>query len=143
MEEEQFRVLLVDDNDLFRVNVREALAYIGLSIREARSGGEALQLLHDEPFDLILSDIRMEEIDGIHLLERIRAKGGGIPILLMSAYPFTSLLDRAKKAGFTCFLPKPFSLEELSAAVVAGLSDGIGSPGALHRWNGLSRPPRA
>lgn len=126
---DSYSVLLAEDNPTFRTSIRDALDVLGFTAHEVSSGHEALAALEKNKVDIAIVDIRMEDGDGIEFLETLAARGVRLPVILMSAYPIDALLDRARAAGYTCFLPKPFSLEDLSAAIIAAVAEANGASG--------------
>ena len=110
-------ILVVDDE----LAVREVLALVlvdeGYRVRTARDGTDALALLDAAAPDLIVSDVTMPRMGGGELVERLRARGSGIPVILMSANYAAVDLPGVR------FLAKPFDLDDLSAAVRHTLAD--------------------
>jgi two-component system cell cycle sensor histidine kinase/response regulator CckA len=112
-------VLLVEDEDAVRSFAARALATRGYKVLEAISGVHALEVMaeHGADVDLVVSDVVMPEMDGPTLLKHLRKANPSIKIIFVSGYAeeaFRNNLDEAEK--FT-FLPKPFSLKKLAAAV--------------------------
>ena len=79
------RVLLVDDEPELRRTLRRALARYGFEVLEAENGRVALELMRQQPFDVIVSDVRMPEMDGLQLLQRALRDFPLVPVVLMSA----------------------------------------------------------
>jgi DNA-binding response OmpR family regulator len=113
------KILIVDDKPEFRRVLRLALGTNGYAIREAMSGADALNLVQDEPLDLILLDWLMPEMDGIRLCREIRAKSG-VPIIMITSKSDGRL--EAIAAGANDFVKKPFAVEELLAHVESALA---------------------
>jgi len=112
---ERFAILVVDDNaDLIR-STAALLELAGYSAIPAYSAREAVDLLDDvERIDLVLSDIRMPDVDGFDLLRVLRHRSPSLPIILMSGLAVTS--DDIVPSGAT-ILMKPFSANELQEAI--------------------------
>jgi two-component system sensor histidine kinase and response regulator WspE len=91
------RVLVVDDSPIVRDLVSELLASVGLSVRVAGDGAAALQLLADEPADLIVCDVEMPVMDGFELLRRLRERAERVPVVMVTTRG--SLSDRAMAAA--------------------------------------------
>lgn len=111
------RVLVVDDEPDFRRFVREVLD--SFSVIEAESGREALDIVFEEPLDLIISDIRMPEMDGCALLENLRSKFPGLPVLAVSGYVGA---EELRDFDFDDFILKPVEPQKLQEAVEAALA---------------------
>ncbi|MEM7620884.1 MAG: response regulator [Pseudomonadota bacterium] len=112
-------VLLVEDEEAVRSFAARALTARGYQVLEASSGVEALSVIeeHDGDVDLIVSDVVMPEMDGPTLLRELRKVRKDIKIIFISGYAedaFRKNLDEDEKFAF---LPKPFSLKQLAAAV--------------------------
>ncbi|NJM35413.1 MAG: response regulator, partial [Rhodomicrobium sp.] len=112
-------VLLVEDEDAVRSFAARALATRGYKVLEAASGVQALDVMseHGGDVDIVVSDVVMPEMDGPTLLKHLRKTNPQIKIIFVSGYAeeaFRNNLDESEK--FT-FLPKPFSLKKLAAAV--------------------------
>jgi CheY-like chemotaxis protein len=105
------RVLLVDDTVVVRDTIASFLRSSSLAVREAGDAAEALALLETEPFDAILSDIRMPgELDGVGLAKAASERRPNLPIVLMSGSD--GAVAEATAAGFTV-LPEPLDLSDL------------------------------
>ncbi len=109
------RVLAVDDYSLALEQTQLVLEQAGISCELARSGAEALELvrLHHarrEPYDLILMDWKMPEMDGVEATRQIRAlPGGDSPVIILTAYNWDEMPDEAVAAGVNSFAVKPLS----------------------------------
>ena len=115
-------VLLVDDTAMNRQLVRLMLGPLDLDITEAANGAEAIRLAEERPFDLILMDIRMPEIDGLQASRTIRGGRGanrGTRIVALTADVEPENLAACRAAGIDGVLPKPISPEQLLAEVCA------------------------
>ena len=108
-------VLLVEDTEEIRTDIREMLTGLGHSVLEAAGAEEALALARMPEIDLVLSDIHLAGgISGLALAERLRAEGGGAELRLMTSLPPGDAL-RARAAAAFPVLSKPFGPAELSA----------------------------
>ena len=100
--------------------VRLMLGPLDLDITEASNGAEAIRLAQDHPFDLILMDIRMPEIDGLQATRAIRAGHGvnrATRIVALTADVEAENLSACRAAGIDGVLPKPISPEQLLSEV--------------------------
>ena len=125
------RVLVVDDDEGVRYTLLGVLEDKGLSTLEARNGREALELLAREqsgpsPIPLLISDLRMPEIDGMELLARLQAQaaaGEVVPKLIMiTAHGSERLAVEAMKVGAYDYFRKPFDIDELSLIIDRALA---------------------
>ncbi len=110
---EKKKVLVVDDETSVRHMLRLVLEGAGYRVAEAACGTEALQRLQDEPFDIILSDIRMPELDGLGLLQQIKQLGVDGMVIMMSAYGSIDTAVECLKKGAYDYISKPFKPDEV------------------------------
>lgn len=111
------KILIVDDEDLIREILSEAFVLFGAQVDSADSGNEALKKIQAQKYDLILTDIRMPNGDGIFLLESIKNLPGPKPMLFVcSAYNDLSD-EKIIDLGIIQIFTKPFELNALLAAV--------------------------
>ncbi len=109
-------ILLVDDEESARHSFTEILKNLGYEVIEAGDGLEALSLLKEQKFDLVISDILMPELNGYALAARIRSNWPSIPVILMSAYLAHETVQ-AFLNGAVEFIPKPIDPDALIAMV--------------------------
>jgi two-component system, cell cycle sensor histidine kinase and response regulator CckA len=112
-------VLLVEDEDAVRGFAVRALMTRGYRVLEAHSGVHALEVLeaHDGEIDLVISDVVMPEMDGPTLLKHLRKANPQVKIIFISGYAEEAFRNNLDEDETFTFLPKPFSLKKLAAAV--------------------------
>ena len=115
------RILVAEDDDLTRELLVKVLRREGYSIVEAGDGGEALQLLGREAFDLVLSDIQMARASGMELLREVRARMPETPVVLITAFVEPGAAMDAIAQGATDYLAKPVDVMALRGAVAGAL----------------------
>jgi CheY-like chemotaxis protein len=112
------RVLVVDDDRLIREMTRDALVQEGFRVATAASGREALSRLGDEgPFDLVLTDLSMREMDGMELLERIKRASPHTEVIVLTGYASLESALQAMRLGAADYLRKPVSAPEITYGV--------------------------
>jgi two-component system NtrC family response regulator len=111
------RVLLVDDDSSVRRVLEFKLKQRGFEVATAVDGHDALEILKEQPFDLLLSDIRMPRVDGIELLERASQIRPGLKVILITAHATVSQAVQAVKLGAFDYITKPFEDEVLFMAL--------------------------
>jgi len=114
-------VLVVDDEPALRKVFRTSLAASGFVIEEARSGEEAVDILPQHPFDLVLLDINMPGIGGVEACREIRALAPKIGILMVTVRDAENDMVRALEAGADDYVTKPVRFRELVARMRAVL----------------------
>jgi hypothetical protein len=106
------QILVVDDEDMVRHFAARILTAEGYRVVQAADGADALDVLNARPVDLVLTDVVMPRLNGIQLLEHLSVAHPGLPILLMSGYGTTELMDRG--VSVPCgLLAKPFPPDRL------------------------------
>jgi len=116
---QQPKVLVIDDEPGVRDLICEALSLSEITAVQAADGLEALSFLRRERFDLLILDINMPKLDGLALLEKLRAEGMSVPVLMLSARADKSDINQGLRIGADDYLTKPFSIEELVLRVKA------------------------
>lgn len=108
------KILIVDDEEIKRVSLSDDLSDAGHETRTAACAEEALELLDRGKFDVVLTDLRMPDVDGLDLLRRIQGSPYPSPqVILMTAYGNIPLAVEAMKLGAFDFITKPFRNESL------------------------------
>jgi eukaryotic-like serine/threonine-protein kinase len=115
------RMLVVDDNAELRRGYRRMLQAGGHVVVEAENGREAAQLVSEEAFDVVVSDVQMPDMDGIELLRLIHEADPGLPVILMSGDPDLDSALKAVEYGALEYLTKPVRLEKFRASVSRAL----------------------
>jgi two-component system, NtrC family, response regulator HydG len=110
---EKTRILVVDDEESHRIMLRAVLKDEGYEVTEATDGAEAVKAVEQQPFDLILLDLRMTTMDGIEALVEVRKISPLVPVLIMTAYASVKTAVEALKAGAFEYLTKPLDTDEL------------------------------
>ena len=110
-------ILVVDDENSMREFLEIMLTKEGYQVATAASGGEAIDLLKKSDFDLVITDIRMKEIDGLEVLKKCKEFHPNTIVILISAYASTSTAVEAMKWGAYDYLPKPFKVREIKAVI--------------------------
>ncbi len=124
------RVLIVDDEESVRQLLRDMLESDTIEIVEATDGDEALEILTEQEFDLIITDMRMSRVSGYDLLLQIRRRLSSIPVILITGEPAVEAAVACMKLGGVEYITKPFDLEKFEQIAKKKLSNS----------NALSRP---
>ncbi len=103
------RILVVDDEEIILTSCERILSQEGHGITSATSGREALAILGKESYDLIITDIKMPEMDGIEFMRLVREKNPEIAIVVITGYPSQESIREALSLRIVDYLPKPFS----------------------------------
>ena len=106
-------ILLVDDEANMRHMLAALLAKHGYIVAQAADGTAALEMITEQDFDYVLSDVRMPAMDGLELLKRIIEGESSTTVIMMSAYGTAELAIEAMKQGAYDYISKPFKLDEV------------------------------
>jgi len=113
------RILLVEDDELLGSGLSHALARAHYAHEWARDGETALNLAASSRFDIIVLDLGLPGLDGMTMLRQLRARGDGVPVLILSARDATQDRVLGLNSGADDYLVKPFELDELFARIHA------------------------
>jgi CheY-like chemotaxis protein len=122
------KILLVDDNAVNRQVVKLFTAQLSPVFVEAANGQEALDRLHDEPFDIVLLDVHMPVMDGKEAIRRIRASAEpwrDIPVIALTADAMSGDRERYLALGMTDYVSKPLDQRELTGKLAAAMNDRV------------------
>lgn len=126
-------ILVVDDEQHIRGTLRGVLTDEGFRVIEAENGRAALDLLATESPRLVIVDIWMPEMDGVELVQRMRARAPEVPIVVISGHGTIETAVRVIRCGAFDFLEKPFELDALLQIVNRALGDPAGGTTAATR----------
>src|SRR6185436_10632199 len=117
MNGDQIRVLVVDDQEVHAQAVAEALARIGYECDIATSGGEGLKKIENEDFDVVITDLRMDDVDGLTLLRKAKLELPDAEVVLVTGHGDIKTAVAAMQGGAATYLTKPVDINELRAVV--------------------------
>ncbi len=115
-------ILVVDDEEMTRKNLDHVLTREGYEVMTAASGSEALNLLKKHSVEVIITDLKMENVDGMGVLASAKEKDPSTEVIMISGYATVSTAVEAIKKGSYYYLSKPFKLDEIRSTVKAALS---------------------
>jgi DNA-binding NtrC family response regulator len=110
-------ILVVDDEENIVEVIASALGGEGFSVTATTNPLEAENLITEQPFDLVMSDLKMEPIDGLKILRACRQKDVNMPVIIITAFATAETAVEAMKAGAYDYVVKPFKLSELKLIV--------------------------
>ena len=115
--EGQPRLLVVDDEENVRNSLAELLETRNFCVTATDSAENALKLLENTTFDLVLSDLLMPRIDGIALAKAIKEMGQNVPVVVMTGYASIETAVESMKAGASDFITKPFNADQITIVI--------------------------
>ncbi|MBI5590287.1 MAG: sigma-54-dependent Fis family transcriptional regulator [Deltaproteobacteria bacterium] len=121
------RILIVDDEINICRNCEKILSKMDCEVSIAQNGQEALALIEAEPFDVVVTDLKMSRMGGMEVLRRVKEKDPDIRVIVMTGYASVSSAVEVMKIGAFDYLPKPFTPHELRAVVLQAITDCMAS----------------
>ena len=121
------RILIVDDEINICRNCEKILSKMDCEVSIAQNGQEALSLIEAEPFDVVVTDLKMSRMGGMEVLRRVMEKDPDIRVIVMTGYASVSSAVEVMKIGAFDYLPKPFTPLELRAVVLQSVTDRMAS----------------
>jgi DNA-binding response OmpR family regulator len=135
------KFLLVEDDERIAASLTEALTDNNYAIDVAGDGEEGWDFITAFTYDLILLDVMLPKLNGIELCQRLRQRGYGLPVLMLTARDSSTDKVLGLDAGADDYVIKPFDLKELLARIRALLRRGSSPPLNLLEWGGLLLDP--
>lgn len=126
--EGKIQILILDDEPIVGKRLGPALAKMGGEVEVFEDPHQALKRIEEKIFDIVVTDIRMEDIDGIEILEKVKAKSDHTKVIMITGYATLELARESLTKGAFDFIAKPFKLKEIrrtieKAVEVLGKSD--------------------
>jgi DNA-binding NtrC family response regulator len=107
------RIMVIDDEPLMRMTIQDALLAEGYKVLSAETGGSGLTLLGENHADMVITDLRLPDMDGIQILREVKKIGPETQVILITGYGSIDSAVTAMKEGASDYLTKPFSMDEL------------------------------
>jgi DNA-binding NtrC family response regulator len=121
------RVLVLDDEPIVGRRLRDALAPLGCTVEIFTEPGSALSRFAQAPFDVVISDVLMDDLDGLEVLRRVRAVSPRTQVILITGYAMMEMAREAMEEGALEFIAKPFRPAEVRS-VVRRAAAALGTP---------------
>src|SRR5215207_2598258 len=115
------RILVADDHDALRRGLSLALGAAGHDVEEAGNGNAAIEKLHENYFDVVVSDLKMGGSDGLDVIRTTKSLHPSTAVILMTAFGSVSTAVEAMKHGALEYVQKPFEIEEMEVKVEKAL----------------------
>ncbi|MGD8777138.1 MAG: response regulator, partial [Syntrophobacterales bacterium] len=107
------RILIVDDEAIARENLEHILRKDGYDVVSADSGIAALKKLSKSEFDLVMTDLKMKQVDGMEVLARTKEQYPNTEVVMLTAYATLSTAIEAMQKGAYHYIPKPYKIDEV------------------------------
>ena len=115
------RILVVDDEKSMREFLEIMLARENYHVVSARDGEEAIRILENDRFDLVITDIRMKGVDGLGVLRKVKSVSPQTVVVLISAFATAETAVEAMKEGAYDYIPKPFKVNDFNRIIAEAL----------------------
>ncbi|GMT47792.1 MAG: hypothetical protein IEMM0007_1358 [bacterium] len=117
------RVLVIDDEAIVRISCQRVLTPEGYDVVATSRGDEAIELLENEHFDVVLTDLKMPDMDGFEVLKIIKERWPDIQVIIITGYGTISTAVEAIKLGAFEYIEKPFTPEDILRVVTKAKQD--------------------
>jgi DNA-binding NtrC family response regulator len=130
--EKKLQVMILDDEPIVGKRLKQALTKFGIDVEVFEDSEIAVNRLRDKNFDIVVTDIRMDKVDGIQILERVLKHSDHTRVIIITGYATVEVAREALAKGAFDFIAKPFKPDDLRAVVnKAALSLGFSSIRAI------------
>ncbi len=121
------KVLLIDDEEIVCKRLKPAIERMGCTVETFLDPRQALARIDEYDFDVVVTDVRMDEIDGIQVLDHARKKSSRTKVVIITGHAMISLAREAMQKGAFDFVSKPFKPDDLRRVILAAAED-LGQP---------------
>jgi len=127
-QERGWRLLVVDDEMIVGKRLRQVFSKMGYEVAVFTDPLAAVAAMEKEPFDIVVTDLKMEGLDGLGVLQKAKEVNPQARVIIITGYASAEVAEQAKQAGVFEFLVKPFRLDDLKEAIIRART-GESSPG--------------
>lgn len=120
---DKLNILLLDDEPIVGRRLKPALTKIGCDVEVFENPIEAVARIDEKEFDIVVTDIRMDDMDGIQVLEHVRQKWPRTKVIMITGYAMMSLAREAMERGAFDFIAKPFKPDDLRQMIANAASE--------------------
>ena len=110
---DETRIMVIDDEPLMRITVQDALVADGYKVSAAETGEKGVTLLRENPADILITDLKLPDMDGIQILKEVKTMNPDTQVIMITAYGSIDSAVTAMKLGASDYLTKPFAMDEL------------------------------
>ncbi len=111
--EKPLQIVVVDDEPIVRKRLKPALEKSGYEVEVYEDGSGLLKRLKEKSFDIVVTDVRMEDVDGIQVLEEVLSQSGRTKVIIITGYATVEVAREALTKGAFDFIAKPFKPNDL------------------------------
>jgi len=137
------KILIVDDDPQVQILIKSLVEMKGHESVPAETGAKALELIRQNAFDLIITDLRMPQMNGLELLREVKSLQPSLPVIMVTAYASSETTAESARLGVFEYLEKPFKIDTLLAAIERALSAGKDASRAADMCSGKNPTTQA
>jgi DNA-binding NtrC family response regulator len=115
--EKKLQIVIIDDEPIVGKRLKQALAKFGIDVEVFEDPETALNRLKDKNFDIVVTDVRMDKVDGIQILERVLESSDHTRVIIITGYATIEVAQEALAKGAFDFIAKPFKPNDLRAVI--------------------------
>lgn len=127
MSNEICRLLVVDDESIVGKRLKQVFSKIGFEVETYTEAAPAMAAMAEKPFDIVVTDLKMDGMDGMEVLKQVRAMNPRTQVIIITGYASPATAELAQQQGVFEFLAKPFRLDELKQVIYRALEQQKGS----------------
>ncbi len=120
-------VLIIDDEEIVCKRLKPAIEKMGCEVEAFQNPVEALKRIDEKEFDIVVTDVRMDEIDGIQVLAHAKQKSDRTAVIVITGYAMMALAREAMEKGAFDFISKPFKPDDIRRVILRA-AEAAGSP---------------
>jgi len=117
MENKKLRIMVIDDENIVGKRLKPALEKTGDIVESFEDAKKALERFNEQTFDIVVTDIRMDDIDGIEVLEHVLARSDKTKVIIITGYATVEVAREALAKGAFDFIAKPFKPNDLRVVI--------------------------
>ena len=114
---DKLRIMVIDDENIVGKRLKPALEKNGDLVETFEDARKAIERFNEEPFDIVVTDIRMDEVDGLEVLEQVLARNQRTKVIIITGYATVEVAREALAKGAFDFIAKPFKPADLRAVI--------------------------
>ena len=123
MGNDKIRLLIVDDEQIVGKRLKQIFEKVGYQVAVFTEGRSAMEELQKNTYDIVVTDLKMEDVDGMKILEAAREKNPGIKVIIITAFAEMETAREAYSKGVFDFITKPFQVDTLKKAIFKAEGD--------------------
>jgi DNA-binding NtrC family response regulator len=117
------RLLVIDDEAIVGKRLFQIFGKMGFAVEVFESPNPAMTAFAERPFDIVVTDLKMEGMDGMEVLSRVRQLRPATRVIIITGYAQPETADEAFELGVFDFIPKPFRLEQLKDSILRAVTE--------------------